>query len=115
MDWSTAVNVSADLVGVHVRVMLKVGGESMVLNDYGVEDIGEHGVGVRISGVNSAMLVIKLNSTGNGLAQGESRSLGLEASQLGPFVRSDVLGHQAVCRSDVGKRRDLKGNERISS
>lgn len=108
MYWCSAVNISANLVSIHVRVMFKVCRESMVLNNDGIEDIGKHGVGVSISSVDSTVLVIKLNSTCNSLSEGESRSLGLQTSQFSPFIRSDMFGNQAVTRPDVRERRSLE-------
>ena len=56
MDWDFSGNVSLDLGGVHVRGVLEVSWESVVLADEGIEDIGEVDVGVLISGVDTAVL-----------------------------------------------------------
>ena len=59
VDGDLGVDVSVDLVDVHVWGVLEVGGESVVLADEGVEDIGEVDIGVLISGVHAAVLSIK--------------------------------------------------------
>ncbi len=56
MDGDLGVDVSVDLADIHVRGVLEVSGESVVLADEGIEDIGEVDVGVLISGVDTAML-----------------------------------------------------------
>jgi len=94
VDWDFGVDVSVDLGGVHVRDVLEVGGESVVLADQRVEDIGEVDVGVLVSGVDAAVLVVELNSASNGLGQGEARGLGDDSAELVPFLLGDVLGHQ---------------------
>jgi len=103
VDWDFGVDVSVDLGGVHVRDVLEVGGESVVLADQRVEDIGEVDVGVLVSGVDAAVLVVELNSAGNGLGQGEAGSLGDNAAKLVPLLLGHVLGNQAVGGLDVGE------------
>ena len=56
MDWNFWENVSLDLGGVHVRGVLEVGWESVVLADEGVEDFSEVDVGVLISGIHATVL-----------------------------------------------------------
>merc|ERR1712002_1016400 len=94
VDWDFGVDVPVDLGGVHVGDVLEVGGESVVLADQRVEDIGEVDVGVLVSGVDAAVLVVELNSASNGLGQGEARGLGDDSAELVPFLLGDVLGHQ---------------------
>jgi len=103
VDWDFGVDVSVDLGGVHVGDMLEVSGESVVLADQRVEDIGEVNVGVLVSGVDAAVLVVELNSASNGLGQGEARGLGDDSSELVPFLLGDVLGSQRVGGLDVGE------------
>jgi len=103
VDGDLGVDVAVDLGGVHVRNVLEVSGESVVLADEGVEDILEVDVRVLITGVDSAVLVVELNSAGNGLGQGEARGLGDDATQLVPLLLGDVLGSQAVGGLDVGE------------
>ena len=50
------VDVSLDLGDIHVRGVLEVGGESVVLADEGIEDVGEVDVGVLITGIDTAVL-----------------------------------------------------------
>jgi len=94
VDWDLGVDVSVDLGGVHVGNMLEVGWESVVLADQGVEDISEVDVGVLVTSVDAAVLVVELNSASNGLGQGEARGLGDDSAELVPFLLGDVLGHQ---------------------
>jgi len=94
VDWDFGVDVSVDLGGVHVGDVLEVSGESVVLADQRVEDIGEVDVGVLVSSVDAAVLVVELNSASNGLGQGEARGLGDDSAELVPFLLGDVLGHQ---------------------
>jgi len=103
VDWDFGVDVSVDLGGVHVRDVLEVGGESVVLADQRVEDIGEVDVGVLVSGVDAAVLVVELNSASNGLGQGESRGLGDDATKLVPLLLGHVLSDQRVGGLDVGE------------
>jgi len=107
LDRGIGVDVSLDLGDIHVGSMLEVSLESMVLKDDGLEDSLEVLVGVSISGVDSAVLVIEVDSASNGLGQSESRGLGGDASQLGPLVSGDMLGHQGVGGLDVGERSGL--------
>jgi len=103
VDWDFGVDVSVDLGGVHVRDVLEVGGESVVLADQRVEDIGEVDVGVLVSGVDAAVLVVELNSASNGLGQGESGGLGDDATKLVPLLLGHVLSDQRVGGLDVGE------------
>jgi hypothetical protein len=56
MNGCLVFNVAPDLVDIQVRVVLEVLRQSMVLLDDGVKDCGEVLVGVRISGVDTAVL-----------------------------------------------------------
>jgi len=103
VDWDLGVDVSVDLGGVHVRNMLEVSWESVVLADQGVEDIGEVQVGVLVTSVDAAMLVVELNSASNGLGEGEARGLGDNATKLVPLLLGHVLGDQRVGGLDVGE------------
>ena len=51
--------------------MLEVLREAMVLEDDGVKDVLEHDVGVLVTGVDAAVLVIELDGTGNSLEKSE--------------------------------------------
>jgi len=94
VDWDFWKDVSGDLGDVHVGGVCEVSGESVVLADQRVEDIGEVDVGVLVSSVDAAVLVVELNSASNGLGQGEARGLGDDSAELVPFLLGDVLGHQ---------------------
>jgi len=97
------VNVALELGGVHVGDMLEVGGEAVVLADQRVEDLSEVDVGVTVTSVDTAMLVVELDGTGDGLSEGEAGSLGDNTAQLVPFFLGDVLGDQGVSRLDIGE------------
>jgi len=103
VDWDLGVDVSVDLGGVHVGNMLEVGWESVVLADQGVEDISEVDVGVLVTSVDAAVLVVELNSASNGLGQGESGGLGDDATKLVPLLLGHVLSDQRVGGLDVGE------------
>ena len=57
---------------------------------------GSHLVGVPVSGVDAAVLVVELNGTGAGLGDGEATGLGLDVLDLVPFLLGHVLGDQGV-------------------
>ena len=61
-------------------------------------------VRVPISGVDATVLVIKLDSTGDGLGQGEAAGGGDGPGQLLPQGLGHVLGHQGVLGLDLGER-----------
>ena len=48
------------LVDIHVAGVLGIGGDAVVLLDQGVEHVGEVLVGVPVSGVDAAVLVVEL-------------------------------------------------------
>jgi len=98
-------DVAVDLGDVHVGGVLEVGGEAVVLADEWVEDILEVDVGVLVTGVDAAVLVVELDGASNGLAQGEAGSLGDDATELVPLLLGHVSGDQAVLGLDVGEVR----------
>jgi hypothetical protein len=104
VDRYISLNIASDLGGVHVRGVLKVSRESMVLADEGVEDISEVNIGVLITSIDTAMLVVEFNGAGNSLGQGELRGLGDNLVELVPFFFSHVLGNQGVLGLDFGER-----------
>ena len=65
--------------------MLGVSADSMVLLDQGIEDLGEILVRVLVSSVDAAVLVVKLDSTSDGLGEGEPRCCRLVPRQLKDF------------------------------
>jgi len=97
------VDVSGDLGDIHVRSVLGIGGDAVVLLDDSIEDLSEILVGIPITSIDTAVLVVKLDSAGNGLGEGESRGLGDNVLDLVPSLLSDVLGHQRVGGLDNGE------------
>jgi hypothetical protein len=97
------LDVASDLGGVHVRDMLEVSRETMVLADEGVEDLCEVNVGIFVTSVDAAMLVVELDSTSDGLGQSELGGLADNASELVPLFLGDVLGNQGVLGLDLGE------------
>merc|ERR1719232_1525977 len=53
VDGHISANVANDLLGVHVRGVLGISGDAVVLLDDGIEDLGEVLVGVPVSGVDA--------------------------------------------------------------
>ena len=104
MDRYISLNIASDLGGVHVRGVLEVSRETMVLANEGIEDVSEVNIGVLITSIDAAMLVVELNGAGNSLGQGELRGLGDNLVELVPFVFSHVLGDQGVLGLDFGER-----------
>jgi len=103
VDGDICVDVALDLGHVHVGGVLEVGGEAMVLADEGIEDLLEVNVGVLVTSVDAAVLVVEIDSASNGLSQGEARGLGDVGTQLVPLFLGHVLGNQAVLGFDVGE------------
>ena len=103
VDWDFGVDVSVDLGGVHVGDVLEVGGESVVLADQRVEDIGEVDVGVLVSGVDAAVLVVELNRTSTARSQSAAGRLGLDVLVLVPPLLGHVLRYQGVGGLDDGE------------
>jgi len=104
VDGDIRFNVAGDFAGVHVRGVLEVSSKAMVLADEGVEDFSKVDVGVLVTSIDAAVLVVELNGASNGLGQGELGSLGDDASQFVPFLLGDVLSHQRVLGLDIGER-----------
>ena len=103
VDGHAGLDVAHDLVGVHVGGVLGVGGDAVVLLDDGIEDLREVLVGVPVSGVDAAVLVVELDGAGGGLGEGEAAGLGLDVLDLVPPLLGDVLGHQGVGGLDDGE------------
>ena len=75
----------------------------MVLLNERIKDRGKILVGVPVTSIDTTVLVVKLHSAGNGFGKGESRSLGLDLTQLVPLVPGDMLGHKGVGGPDHGE------------
>jgi len=97
------VNVGGDFASIHVRGVLEISTKTMVLADEGIEDISEIKVRILITSIDTAMLVVEINSASNGLGQGEARGLGDVITQFCPFFGGDVLGSQGVLGLDIGE------------
>ena len=67
LNGSIFIDVSVDLGRIHVRGMTEGLIQSMVLQNERVEDISKVLVGISISGVDTAMLIVEFNSASNGL------------------------------------------------
>jgi len=96
VDGDIGVDVSLHLLNIHVGGVPGIGGDSMVLLDDSIKDVGEILVGVPVTGVDAAVLVVELNSAGDGLGEGESGSLGDDVLIFVPSFLGHVLGHQGV-------------------
>jgi len=103
VNWDSLVDISSDLGGIHVRGVLSIGADSMVVLDDGIEDLREIFVAVPVTSIDTAVLVVKLNSTGTGLGDGEAAGLGLDVLEAVPSLLGHVLGHKGVGRLDDGE------------
>jgi len=103
VDGNVRVDVSGDLADIHVGGVLSIGTDAMVFLNDGIEHLGEVLVGIPISGVDSAVLVVELNSAGNGLGEGEAGGLGDDVLVFVPSLLGHVLGHQRVGGLDGGE------------
>merc|ERR1711936_118798 len=96
MNWDVSINISSDLRSIHVRGMLGSGTDSMVLLNNSIEDLSKVLVGIPISSIDTAVLVIKLNSTGTCLGKGKVTGLGLDVLHFVPPLLGHMLGHQGA-------------------
>merc|ERR1719367_1689290 len=103
VDGHISANVALDLLSVHVGGVLGIGGDAVVLLDDSIEDLREVLVGVPVSGVDSAVLVVELNGASAGLGDGEAAGLGLDVLDLVPSLLGHVLGDQGVGGLDDGE------------
>ena len=94
VDGHFRLNIALDFVDVHVGGVLGAGRDAMVLLDDGIEDLGEVLVGVPVSSIDAAVLVVKLNGASNALCQGEAGGLGLDVLQLVPPLLGHMLCHK---------------------
>ena len=67
LDGGVGVDVAFQLVEVHVGGVAKVLGQAVIFKNERVEDIGKVLVGIGISSIDSAVLIVILNSTSNSL------------------------------------------------
>ena len=73
VDGHISLDVALDLGGVHVGGVLGIGGDAVVVLDDSIEDLREVLVGVPVSGVDAAVLVVELDGARDGLSQGEPK------------------------------------------
>jgi len=103
VNWNSFIDISSDLGSIHVRGVLSISADSMVVLDDGIKDLREIFVAVPVTSVDTAVLVVKLNSTGTGLGDGEAAGLGLDVLDAVPSLLGHVLGHKGVGRLDDGE------------
>merc|ERR1712227_164049 len=103
VDRDISANVALDLLSVHVGGVLGISGDAVVLLDDSIEDLREVLVGVPVSGVDAAVLVVELNGAGAGLGNGEAAGLGLDVLDFVPSLLGHVLGDQGVGGLDDGE------------
>merc|ERR1719397_2220771 len=103
MDRDIRVDVALNLADIHVRGVLGRGADSVVFLDQRIEDRSEVLVGVPVTGVDTAVLVVELDCAGNGLGKSESRGLSGDVLQLVPLVLGDVLGNKRVLGGNEGE------------
>merc|ERR1719490_210391 len=103
VDRDILIDVALNLADIHVRGVLGRWADSVVLTDERVKNGGEVLVGVPVSSVDTAVLVVELNGASDGLDEGESGSLGLDSLELLPLVLGDELGNQRVLGLDGGE------------
>merc|ERR1719277_102224 len=103
VDWDSLIDVSSDLGSIHVRGVLSISADSVVVLDDGIEDLGEVFVAIPISSVDTAVLVVKLDSASAGLGDSEAAGLGLDVLDAVPSLLGHVLGHQGVLGLDFGE------------
>merc|ERR1719351_609490 len=101
MYWDIIGNVSLNFFDIHVGNVFESSWETVVFTDEGVEDISEVDVGVFITSIHTAMLVVEFNSAGNSLGQSESRGLGDNSGEFVPSFLGDVLSNQGVLGFDI--------------
>merc|ERR1719317_1682404 len=97
-------NIALDLAGIHIGSVLGRGADSVVFADERVEDGSKVLVRVPVTSVDTAVLVVELNSTSDGLDEGEAGGLGLDSLELLPLVLGDVLSNEGVLGLDGGER-----------
>jgi len=103
VDGNLSVDVTLDFLDVHVGGVDSIGGDAMVFLDDGVEHILEILVGIPITSVDTAVLVVEVDGASDGLGEGETRGGGLVSGELIPPFLGDVLGHQGVLALNVGE------------
>ena len=101
MNGDLGVNIGGDLGGIHVRGVLEVTSKTVVLANEGIENISEIDVRIFITSIDTAMLVVEVNSASDGLGQSEAGGGSHMVTQFSPFFGGDVLGSQRVSGLDI--------------
>merc|ERR1719397_2496975 len=104
VDRDILIDVALNLADIHVRGVLGRWADSVVLADQRVKDGGKVLVGVPVSGVDTAVLVVELNGASNGLDKGESGGLGLDSLELLPLFLGDKLFNKRTLGLDGWER-----------
>merc|ERR1711892_1578379 len=100
VNWCGGVNVSSDLGDIHVRGVLVGSTDSMVVLDDSVKDLSEILVAIPVTGIDTAVLVVKFNGTGTSLGNGEATGLGADVLDAVPSLLGHVLLDQGVLGLD---------------
>ena len=66
-DWCIWINISLDFINIHVRLMLEAWLKSMIFKDQRIKYISEIFIGILITSIDTAVLIIELNSACNSL------------------------------------------------
>lgn len=103
VDGDFWVDVTLDLLNIHVGCVDGIGRDTVVFLDEWVEDILEVLVGIPVTSIDTTVLVVELDSAGNGCTKSEARGGGLVGSEFIPFFLGDVLGNQGVLGLNVGE------------
>merc|ERR1719436_980764 len=92
--------VSLDVFNVHVGNVFEASGETMVFANKRVKYISKVKVGIFVTSIDTAVLVIEFYCDSDSLSQSESRGLCDNAGKLVPFFFGDMLGNQRVLGFD---------------
>merc|ERR1719249_68583 len=103
VDRDIGIDIALNLADIHVRCVLGRGADSVVLLDQRVKDGSKVLVRVPVTSVDTTVLVVELDSAGNGLGKGETGGLGGNVLQLVPFLLGDVLGNKRVLGGNEGE------------
>merc|ERR1712123_271288 len=100
VDGCSGVNVSGDFVDIHVRGVLGISADSMVVLDDSIKDLREILVTIPVTSIDTTVLVVELNGTGTSLGDGEAAGLGLDVLDTVPSLLGHVLLHERVLGLD---------------
>merc|ERR1711981_583622 len=100
VNWDIRANVSLDFFNVHVGDMFEASGKAMIFADEWVKDLSKVKIGVFVTSIDTAMLVIEFYCNSNSLCQSESGGLCDNSAEFVPFLFGDMLGNQGVLRFD---------------